>query len=49
MPAQIFRGKAVRFPPWSGLAPADWTAPTRIGYAPVGRPQGLARRGCAGL
>jgi len=49
MPARIFRRKRVRSQPSPALSSPDWTAPTLIGYAAVGWPRGLARRGCAGL
>ena len=47
--ARILFDALARLPPGARLGPADWTAPTLIGYAPVGWPQGLAWRGCAGL
>jgi hypothetical protein len=46
---RILFDELARSPPGARPLPTDWTAPTLIGYAPVGWPQGLAWRGCAGL
>jgi hypothetical protein len=49
MPARIVRRKRVRSQPDPALSSPDWTGPTLIGYAAVGWPRGLARRGRTGL
>jgi hypothetical protein len=49
MLARNVPGKPLRPQSCGRVLSADWTVPTLIGYALVGWPRGLARRGRTGL